>query len=306
MKKTLVFLFLQIIFSKILLFSFEWGGQTYSQSELYSLISQLDIQQKKIENEIYTKFNNEFKSSKYNATSLQQKANAGIEGPIADGVADFKKYLLSDVKIMWVLKEPYDGIEKINDKVKLFYGGNWSMASDVIRIKPHELLEGASKNTWLPIAYICEGVKNKNTNIEEIMNTEEIILCENLQSIAYINLSKIPQDSSTDDKTLPWKFDFWKDILIKQINLYKPDIIIYGNTLKYIKDDLPGGYWDYITDVEKPYNSWEYLENRNNLNLGVYHPQYSARNHSVDKYCQTIIELILEYASRKQAYKLAS
>lgn len=282
-------------------FAFEWGGFIYNDDQIYSIVADIEKQQKSLHTEIINKFNNDFRSSDYNKTAQQKRSNANVTGPITDGLSDIKKYLKSDIKIMWILKEPYEDYDG-----DIYYGGGWSITDDVINVKPHELLEGASRNTWLPIAYISEGVRNGISNVTEIKDTEKSILCEDLQSIAYINLSKIPQGPTTDDKTLPWKYKFWKEIIEKQIKLYKPDVIIFGNTLTYIMDDLPGGYWDYPTS-DVPFSSWKILQNRSSLYIGAYHPQYSRRGLNgctVETYCETIINLILEYKSMMTKAKL--
>ena len=297
------FLLLLMIFIGNFAFAFEWGGVLYNDDKIYSIIGEIEKQQKTIHTEIYNKFNNEFQNSDYNRTVQQKRANANITGPITDGLSDIKKYLKSEVKIMWILKEPYDDYAK-----GLYYGGGWSITDDGLKIKPQDFIEGKARNTWLPIAYISEGVKNGVSNVIELKETETSILCEDLQSIAYINISKIPQGSTTDDKTLPWKYEFWKDIIQKQIKLYKPDVIIFGNTLKYVMDDLPGGYWDYpVIDVQ--FKNWKILQNNNSLFVGAYHPQYSGgRGKSigctVETYCETIINLILEYKSLKTKARL--
>ena len=64
---------------------------------------------------------------------------------------------------------------------------------------------------------------------------------EVMSQIAYINLNKMPANKTSSDDLLEESYKNWKTILMAQIELYKPQVIIFGNTFKFFKDDLLEG-----------------------------------------------------------------
>ena len=59
-----------------------------------------------------------------------------------------------------------------------------------------------------------------------------------LKSIGIININKMPGNSRSNDKDIAEKYEFWKPLLNWQLKVYNPDIIIFGNTFQYFKNDL--------------------------------------------------------------------
>ena len=59
-----------------------------------------------------------------------------------------------------------------------------------------------------------------------------------LKRIAYINISKMPALTQTDDGQLQELYERWRPILLRQIKVYDPQVIVFGNTFRYFKNDL--------------------------------------------------------------------
>lgn len=170
--------------------------------------------------------------------------------PILDGVGNIEKYLNAKYKIMWILKEPYDYEDEKGNPV----GGGF-----ILFDKNEEPNETAKKmKTLQVIAYTTYGILNNThkENIEDIHANKDIF--NTLECIAYINISKMPNHPNSNNTNL-WKcYEQWEDILLKQIDLYKPDIIIFGGTptMNPFREDLSakGMVQEYYNDAISVYN----------------------------------------------------
>lgn len=181
--------------------------------------------------------------------------------PIKDGLFSPEAYLKSDLKLMWILKEPYDDFNEDGTPC----GGGWSITKDFFK-KPMEFANSSKTATMVTCA--TYGILNNKqwSNIDYLSNDPSI--AEALKQIAYINLSKMPAKKTSSDSDLWDKITYWKPIILDQINLYDPEVIIFGNTLPFIKVELFGNEIPY-----KDYNGLVYAyHHKNKLYLWAYHP----------------------------------
>ena len=148
--------------------------------------------------------------------------------PIYDGVADIGEYLSSSPKIMWILKEPYDEVTESGEPT----GGNWYL--------PDVLKEDKWKNRsmWQLMIQINFGIRNNKNWIDMDYIENDPKMAEELKKMAYINLSKMPGNTTSNDGNLWRCYALWKDILFEQIELYKPNVIVFGKTFQFFKNDL--------------------------------------------------------------------
>ena len=140
--------------------------------------------------------------------------------PIYDGVADIEAYLKSSLKIMWILKESYD-----DD------GGGWYLG-DVWDGEKKEK-DSWKNQTWKGMSYALYGFRNNLYWSELPAIRQNKNMLDELKSIAYINMSKMPGTRQTSDTQARLYYNTWKDIIYKQINLYEPDVIVFGGTFKF-------------------------------------------------------------------------
>lgn len=137
--------------------------------------------------------------------------------PILDGV-NCDRYVDAKLKILWVMKEPYDEI--IDGKPK---GGGWAMYDYTLALP-----------MFRTMAKIVYGIMNEKY-YNEIPEPDEDML-KLLQSTAFINICKMPGYPSSSKEDLKHKLNEWQDILQEQLDLYKPDIIILGNTYEELME----------------------------------------------------------------------
>ena len=184
--------------------------------------------------------------------------------PITDGVADAEVYLSSNPKVMWVLKEPYDEFE--NGKPK---GGGWSITDDCIA----NIDQKSVAPTWHNMVYVMCGIRHGKKWEEIPYIRDDKSIANILKEIAYINVSKMPNMSTTSDSKLRHLYEIWKKILWKQINLYDPDIIIFGATFQLFQKDFEqNGGLRKVNDC----NVWAW---KDKLLLAAYHPQRKGRDY---------------------------
>ena len=211
-------------------------------------------------------------------------ASAGFSNddvkPITDGIYDAAKYLTAGRRVMWVMKEPYDVV--INGKPK---GGGWNLAKSCFA------KDNAWANpSWQPIIYSMYGLKHGlyMKQMKKIRNDKS--MANILQEIAYINISKMPNRSSSDNKYIGERYQIWKPLLFEQIDAYDPEVIIFAKTFKYFQNDLRpdlnkiGAVSSNGVRVGNAYQ-WN-----GRLLLDVYHP--NNRKLSREVYVDSIIEAI--------------
>lgn len=137
---------------------------------------------------------------------------------IRDGIVNLEQYLDSNPKIMWILKEAYDEVDKI--------GGEWSLVKDLDMRRA----TGENRTSWQTfdkIIYTTYCILNNFIQFEEVpYKADDIRICSVLKNIAYINIQKLPASKTSDDKLIEKALIKHKDILLKQINSINPDIII--------------------------------------------------------------------------------
>lgn len=135
-------------------------------------------------------------------------------GFISDGVVNPEEYCKSDLRILIVLKE-------VNG------GKDWDL---------REFLRnsGGRKQTWGPVARWIKGIRNLPNEFEwdSIKTISEKDRIEYLKDIAAINVKKLAGGAVADGKKIR---DFLysennREYLKRQVNLYKPDLVILGNT----------------------------------------------------------------------------
>ena len=61
-----------------------------------------------------------------------------------------------------------------------------------------------------------------------------------LKKIAYINISKMPGQTTSNLNNIGDCYQIWKDIILRQIELYRPNVIYFANTFGILKEDLIG------------------------------------------------------------------
>lgn len=149
--------------------------------------------------------------------------NGDVE-PIYDGIADEEGYLGSKLKVAWVLKEPYDDFNANGDPE----GGGFSLPWDCF------YKTDAWRNpVWQRIAYVMYGFRNALCWDDMDWISENHDMIHVIRDIAWINISKMPARTTSGIPDIKAKYDtIWRDVVLRQLELYAPDVIIFGNTFE--------------------------------------------------------------------------
>lgn len=149
--------------------------------------------------------------------------------PIYDGIADEEKYLVSSLKVAWVLKEPYDDYNSCGQPC----GGGWSLTKDAFYYK-----DNWKNPVWQKIAYIMYGF-NHNILWEDMdwMHDKPEMIYE-IRNIAWININKMPAYTSSNDANIAFLYNnYWREIVLMQLECCNPDVIIFANTFHCFAND---------------------------------------------------------------------
>lgn len=202
-------------------------------------------------------------------------------GPIRDGVSDIEAYLQSSLKLMWILKEPYDGFDE-NGEPK---NGDYTLLEDLKEQRDVQLKSMPS--TIQRVIYTTYGIFTEY-EYDDMGYYYEPETYKYLFQIAYINLSKMPAYTTSGDMTS--KYHTWRDIVLKQMDLFQPNIVIFGGTFQYVKDDL--GIDD--NSLVHSEDNWKLniYRHNNKLYIDTYHP---GVRRSPRTYVNMLVNNISEY-----------
>lgn len=210
--------------------------------------------------------------------------------PIVDGIINVEKYAIAKTRILWVLKEPYS------------HKNDWNYQG-YLSIRDIEAKKGTKNETlkyeiFRRILYISYGLIN-NKEYANLPLAEEKEVYSIGEEIAYINIKKTGGTDKSDDKEIQKSYELNEGLLLKQIEEYKPHILIFGNTLKYFNTEkLKGIGWDLskknkqILD-KKTHNTHFYPLSKKKLCINAYHPSYWSVTRDV--YCSEIINAGLQW-----------
>jgi len=207
---------------------------------------------------------------------------------IVDGIINCEKYTEIKTKILWVLKEANSS-------------ETWTF-QDLLSVNDIESKIGKTNDTLIhhmfkKIFYATYGLKI-NEDYDKLPYITEKKVYQIGEEIAYINIKKIAGGSEAVENEIEQAYAVNEDLLLKQIKEYNPNIIIFGNTLKYFNwDKLKEIGWDLfdkkqIVDNETN-NTHFYPISKDKLCIYPYHPAYITVTQDV--YCSEIIKAGLQW-----------
>lgn len=214
------------------------------------------------------------------------KSNDDI-APITDGLVDCESYLGASCRIAWVLKEPYDDFDDDGKPC----GGGWDMSN--IYNTTEDVYDNIKGNPTLnTMSYVTYGIlEDKNYEFMPWIY-EDPAVANSLRSVVHMNISKFPGKTTTAWKKLYSNYEYWRPILLFQLQVYKPHVIIFGNVMELFSEDL--GLQDIIhSDYDK---AVDYAIKNNCIYINAYHP--SQRNAmKKEDYINGIVEIVREHSS---------
>lgn len=199
---------------------------------------------------------------------------------ISDGIVNCNFYYNSQIKILWILKEPYD-ID--NDGA-----GGWSITEKLnCSIEDYKEL-GGLKSTWYPIAYINYSIANNFLSFDEmdnIVNKPEML--NSLKNMAFINIQKFAAGTTTNMIDIKNAYNQHKHILLKQIETYNPDVLIFaGNTISLFETDLC------LIESKSGYDEYNYWVKNKQLFINANHPAYPKKEEDKENYVDDIVRIV--------------
>ncbi len=197
--------------------------------------------------------------------------------PIFDGIVSEKDYLNSNLKLLWILKDPNSSGED----------GAWNMRSHIknnLKTK-NGILKGWSA-TFKKIIYVSNGILNNLSWNDEVFHPSykpEVI--DELKKIAYINIKKTGGGAVAINNEIQEYYNYSKNLLFNQIKEFKPNIIIFGGTYKFFHEDLQ------LVNLED-FGSCSAAFHNNILYIKAYHPMYTIKE---EIYFNDIINAVRKY-----------
>jgi len=201
---------------------------------------------------------------------------------VYDGIVDIEEYYSSPLKLLWILKDPNSPDDS-----------DWDMrdALSDLKNKNGRGLKYGWANTFTPIVYTTYGIFNK-VSWEDMGNFyEDQSMIDILKKVAYINVKKVPGVGESDWNEMKSYYKENKRALHEQIELINPEIIIFGNTLKFFDSDFLNLFGELNKNKEN--NSLHIYENKEHLLLYAYHP--NNRKLTQNEYCNLIINAVSEW-----------
>ena len=191
----------------------------------------------------------------------------GMCQPIPDGIVDIDRYLAAPLKVLWILKEPYD--EQV-DGVPA--GGGWRYR-DYISQPNFYAHRNPREKTLLPLTHVTYALLNGFLRYEDMPKVKEKpAMMEVLQSAAFMNINKLPGLTKSDDQLIRKSYADHRKLLFQQLETIRPDVVIGGNTLQWFKRDL-----DFDNLLEHKTDSVEVLTRGSQIFIDAFHPAHQGR-----------------------------
>lgn len=210
--------------------------------------------------------------------------------PILDGLTNSVKYQECPLKIMFILKEAYD-----KDEYGNIGNGGWDHAEYLNDDGNYDYNIISGNRTHQRVSMITTGIlRNIDYDDKGWDSLSERDLLDDFKSIAWINVGKYPapNGTSTSPYRLKKAYQYWRTVLLEQIELYNPKIIIFGNTFWLFRDDISP-----LFEISKKWPTHIYKDSQGRILLDAYHPQVRPCTVRVKEYVNSII-----LAVRQQLY----
>lgn len=175
---------------------------------------------------------------------------------VPDGMVDPISYVSSNLKITFILKEV-----NAKDSYELI---------DFLR-------NGAVGSTWNNIARWSAGILFNKT-YDEVKDLNKEDRKKYLTPITVINLKKTPGGPSSNDKEIANFAENDREYIMKQLEIYKPDVIICCGTGRYFLNQVIYGQSNRDVDewIRETEDLW-YMWNDGRLVVSVWHPQQRSK-----------------------------
>ncbi len=201
---------------------------------------------------------------------------------LIDGVIDPDAYLVSRYKILWILKEPYDDFDENGQP----QSEGWDYRKDL----RENLYAYKAYATWRRIAYTSYAILNDCAydDMDYLQKDENVndTVFDIVKSIAFINVKKIAGGKSTLPTNLRNAYLLNQELLLKQIEVYKPNVVIGGGTMPLFLKDLN------LEEYKEEGNNLKYYIKDSKVFIDAYHPSYPKGGLQEEEYVDDIAGVV--------------
>lgn len=201
---------------------------------------------------------------------------------VIDGIIEPEKYLNAKYRILWVLKEANSETD------------TWSYLEN---FKDKEWLYRCGKSipTLKRIIYITNGIL-RDCEWSEIPDASNEKSFEPLQDIAIINIKKIPGGSISGGDEIQQAYYDNHELLVRQIETYNPNVVIFGNTLQYFhKTDFDG-----LETAEKQNTEYgnAFYDTGDKLYIHTWHPAVRGAGFTDEDYVMDVVNIVRRWKKK--------
>lgn len=209
--------------------------------------------------------------------------------PITDGITNPRLYDTAPVKILFINKEPYD----VDERGEVGAGG-WSH-TDYLNDKEATIITDVFTHHRVSKIASCI-LRNFSLECYDNSGFSWEMALEDFKKIAWINVGKFPAPgiSSTSDTRLYKAYEYWKPVLLKEIEIIDADIMIFGNTFKVFEKDLIAG----LTEVGHEGRTRIFIDRQQRLLIDTYHPAVRPCTISEKDYINSILRAVKKHGFR--------
>ena len=197
--------------------------------------------------------NKELKNACYSIAEKIEALKKEDNYIVTDGIVDIESYVNATPKILWVLKEANSAGEDWS--YSDFYKCTWHNHNGISSIRK--------------TVYTTYGLLNNINDFSDIPVWSKESYQEELKKMAIINIKKVPGGARSCYHEIKAAYEENEELLKEQIDVYNPDVIIFGGTFKFMEflhQNLPNKT---ITEINNHYYN---VDGR--LLINTYHPSY--------------------------------
>ena len=215
----------------------------------------------------------------------EERFDSELSWPVLDGIVDVAKYISAKYRILWILKEVNETTEPN------VANGHWDIRNVLQVLRESNGIKKGWEHTFKNIILCSHGILNNYACWDDMSYLKnDLSMTDSLKEIAYINLKNQPGAAVANLNLVKTAYERDKDIILNQIEVFNPDIIIFGGTFNLVKEDL-----NLSAESMKPSGEFSSCVTSKKLYISAYHPGQMTISEEV--YCDSIIKAVRNWES---------
>jgi hypothetical protein len=214
----------------------------------------------------------------------EEQSNKSQNGYVIDGVINPEKYAEANLRLLWVLKEA--NLE----------GETWSYLKHY-RDKEWFSKFNGSNITLRRIIYTSYGIlRAPNDQWSDLPWSNDDKCFDALQELAIMNIKKVPGGNQSNPDTIANAYQENRELLQRQIKVYDPEVVIFGNTMKCVELSDFDGLETAQKQVSEGNN--HYYDTGKKLYIHAWHPACRGKDFTDEKYVMDIVRIVREWLKK--------